>query len=637
MIEAMSVPEDGLPWPPMWRIQRDQFVAVEPDAQIEALIQLAGDQPGYWVLHQGAMAPGSQRQLLANLDSAVSLRTALNQHFLGGSALPALMVQRLPTQKAAGILFSRHPQRPDLDHIVIEGGGADEPVSRLILHRDGALAWRSDDSASLVEAMAALHDLATLLAQHYASPMAAEWVWDGDRLWVIQVMTIGSLPMPQEAWTKRSAASGGAQAISPLWYTLWARWLKAGFWRPLGVRAGWQNLSNIEPFRRQHSHLYLNSQFPRALQRWRRRRRRSDDVPPAWRESATAYSEGVSLLQRQWLTLRLALLERQLKRQQIRAPADLWLALMACDGLGEKLAALHGQLNMIWLPEWHCPEPAGLSASQVDALQALVGQKGALTHSSMAAPGLDPAWPRWSEQPPDVGALRTQLLQLPEARRRRISTLEGSGLPLMALRARLDDAVALLATRIRGIVQQMAGVLYQKRILKHPDDVFFLYFDELWQCWRGQPANRLAERLAERKVRYLTDAHSGPPDWIIDQVGYGTSTFARENRQPLLQGKSLVGGQAQGPARRLGSGWQLNQVQAGDILILDRCDPGWLPWLCLAGGVLLAHQDPLDPAASLVHALGIPAVWGVDDAMHSVVDGDMLNLDGDQGVVTPIA
>ena len=117
-------------------------------------------------------------------------------------------------------------------------------------------------------------------------------------------------------------------------------------------------------------------------------------------------------------------------------------------------------------------------------------------------------------------------------------------------------------------------------------------------------------------MRYLTDGHSGPPDWIIDQVGYGTSAFARENRQPLLRGYPLVAGAARGTVRRLGSGWQLNQVCPGDILVLDQSDAGWLPWLCLAGALVLTHRDPCDPAVALARQLQIPTIWGVDDAMH---------------------
>ncbi len=630
--DAVSLPADGLPRPLSWRISRDAFLTLTPAERV-AELQSLEQGSGYWILHQGAMAPGSQRQLLANLDSAVALQAALSQHFRQPGAVDHLTVQRLPPQQRAGVMFSRHPRRPDLDHAVVELADNHGTTERLIFHADGHLAWCSDLAAVEADLIAALAALALQLNQTISAPMALEWVWDGEQLWLIQMLSIGSLPLPREAWTRRSEASA-IQVISPLWYTLFGRWMKAGFWRPLGRKAGWQTLSNIEPFRRQHSHLYLNSQFPAALMRWRDRQRPQFDLPPAWRSSGLPVAAAVTWPRQLWLRLRLALLQRRFIRSQASPPEDVWLQLMALDQLGEKLAALYGELCLIWLPEQGDYHP-GLSESQTTLLKALAEPSATLDRVArvgrFAAAGSDPVWPRWQEQPADLVLLLEQLAQIPDCRRQRMAGLQADRQNLSILLQQVEQLRSEIASALRTLLREMAVRLHEEGWLNHPDEVFFLYFDELWQCWRGQGRPGLKKKLAERKVRYLTDAHSGPPDWIIDQVGYGSSAFAQENRQPLLYGYPLVAGQASGPVRRIGSGWQLNQVRAGDILVLDRCDPGWLPWLSLAGGLLLAHRDPLDPAVALAKALQIPAVWGVDDAMHSVVDGDPMEIDGDQG------
>lgn len=635
ILTAVAGPDDGLPRPPSWRVARDQFVALDISARTALLHSLEEGQPGYWVLHQGAMAAGSQRQLLANLDSAVSLQAALAQHFSQSGASESLLIQRLPPQRSAGVLFSQHPRRPDLDHVVVELSVEEGATGRLILHADGQLAWCSEPDSVPALLVNALADLAIVLKRVSAQPSAAEWVWDGSHLWVIQVLSIGSLPMPVDAWTRHSPAIG-VQVISPLWYTLFGRWLKAGFWRPLGQRAGWRELSNIEPFRRQHSHLYFNSQFAVALQKWRARARMDADLPPAWRREDLPTAAPVSLPARLWFRLRLARLNRALQTLSDGGNADLWLALMALDKVGTRFAALYGQLQMVWLPEQAGFLP-GLSAPQCELLVALTDKQAdpELLGERFAdlAPGNDPVWPRWSESPADMRGLLQLWQQLPQERHQRIIALQADGTPLSQLRAELDALHGQLGSKLRGLLARMAQQLHAKGRLNHPDDVYFLYFDELWQCWRGQQRPELAGKLAERKVRYLTDGHSGPPDWIIDQVGYGTSAFARENRQPLLRGYPLVAGAARGTVRRLGSGWQLNQVCPGDILVLDQSDAGWLPWLCLAGALVLTHRDPCDPAVALARQLQIPTIWGVDDAMHCVVDGDVMEIDGDQGTI----
>lgn len=658
---AVDVATDGLTRPPSWQVCRDQFIALDVPERTALLAELEQGQAGYWVLHQGAMAAGSQRQLLANLDSAVSLQAALAQHFNQPAAPACLVIQRLPPQRGAGVLFGRHPRRPDLDHIVVElsvelsveqAAGAGEEssaVGRLILHADGQLAWSnaganaSPSEADHVEQalITALAELADSLKRSYDQPSAVEWVWDGAVLWVIQVLSIGSLPRPQEAWTRHSPAIG-VQVISPLWYTLFGRWLKSGFWRPLGARAGWTELGNIEPFRRQHSHLYLNSQFIVALQGWRGNARLEADLPPAWRVQDLPAAAPVSTLKQQWLRWRLAWLKRRLRRQTKASVkhTDLWLQLMALDQLGERFAALYGQVHLLLLPEQVDFEP-GLTTGQCQQLAALATDKKAGQATELAkqfadlAPGHDPAWPRWSESPADMQQLLELWQALPDDRRERIAALQADSHPLALLRAEVDELLAQIGSALRQLLRQMAVQLHAKGRLNHPDDIFFLYFDELWQCWRGETTRAgLATKLAERKVRYLTDGHSGPPDWVIDQVGYGTSAFAQKNRQPLLRGYPLVEGNFTAAVRRLESGWQLNQIKAGDILILDRCDPGWLPWLCVAGAVVLTHRDQQDPAVALARQLQIPAIWGVDDAMHSVVDGDVMTVEGGQGALS---
>ena len=631
--EPLVHPDDGLPRPPSWQVRAADFLALDRAGRLQALSDLPGDdRPGYWILHQGAMAPGSQRQLLVNLDSALALQAALEQRFSQPGAPATLVIQWLPPQQAAGVLFSRHPRRPDLDQMVVELGEG-QGTERLIFHPDGSLAWQSqaDTDPVLVRALAALGRQLNAVAD---TPRAVEWVWDGAQLWLIQMLSIGSLPSPREAWTRHSTATA-VQVVTPLWYTLWGRWLKAGFWRPLGRRAGWRELANIEPFRRQHSHLYLNSQFPAALIRWRGVRRRDQDLPPAWRPAGLPTAATLPRWRYIWWQWQIRRLRRRLDRALSHPLEDRWLQLMALDQMGQQLESLLASIEILRLPEQ--PGSRALLPGEIAVLKALAEPAPDLPALAHASAGQDPVWPRWHERPADLQPLLAGFAALTPPQRQQLARLEAPTDPCSRTLDALHALRRTLGAALRGLLVAMAGDLHQQQQLHHPDDIFFLYFDELWQCWRGQARSGLRDKLADRKVRYLTDAHSGPPDWIIDQVGYGSSAFARENRQPLLRGAGLVPGQVSAPVRRLVSGWQLNQLQPGDIIVLNRCEPGWLPWLALAGGLVMTHQDDRDPAPALARSLAIPAIVGVQDALHSVVDGDPMTLDGHAGTLSPVA
>ena len=316
---------------------------------------------------------------------------------------------------------------------------------------------------------------------------------------------------------------------------------------------------------------------------------------------------------------------------------------MALDRLGESLAAVEGRLAYQRAPGIAAD---GLADRQVAALlrdlPALVA--GQITpdtlidrHGSLAA-GADPVWPRFAERGQDLQALLASPAAQPAAIIERVASAASQpvhGWP--GLRGRAAALRRRLGGALRAVLRQMARHLVARQLLKHPDDVFFLYFDELWQCWQGQQRPGLGELIGERKVRYLSDAHAGPADWILDQVGYGASALGQSSNRDLVRGYALVSGQVQGRVQRLLSGWQLNQVQPGDVLVLDQCDPGWLPWLLGASALVISHRDGSDPAVWLARAAGIPAIWGVIDATHSLVDGSEVSLNADQGQVSVLS
>ncbi|MBQ0755370.1 MAG: pyruvate, phosphate dikinase [Gammaproteobacteria bacterium] len=655
----------SLPLAPCWRVPREHVLAVTTEALVSELSALAGGDSHYWVLQQGPLAPGSKRQSLLNLDSDTALAAALNQTFRRDNGPESLIFQCMPPQKAAGVLFTRHPMRPDLDHIVIEGclAGSDAQ-QRVILHADGQLAWRSEGSEVFLDevSLLAFHELTQALHDSYGEARAAEWIWDGQRLWMVQALPIGTLPMPSEVWTRRAGLGFSPQAISPLWYTMLGRWLKEGFWRSLGRRVGWQELSNIEPYRRQHSYLYGNGRFFKALQSWQKSAFLWWALPPAWRASRPQGPQEQSKnnrsepLSRAMTAVKLGWLRLKVRgvAEVTEAPSadDLWLELIRLDRLGEKLAGLEGHLGYVIAPavasRGSKPTLHSLGQRTVEMLAVLpavsrreISWDQFVRRFGGQSAGADPSFPRLREGGHDAQLLKDIVESLSEARLSalaRFSTIKRSRFDWLSLRGQAADLRYDIASRLRRVLQQMSQRLVALRLIKHPDDIYFLYFDELWQAWQGQAQARrqLETLLGERKVRYLSDSHAGPPDWIIDSVGYGTSPLGQRASHDTVNGYGLVEGEACGRVLRVGSGWQLNQVQPGAILVLDQSDAGWLPWLASAAGLVLAHRDPLDPAAILACALGIPTVWGVDDAMHCLADGAQVSLNGSSGDLVQI-
>ena len=104
---------------------------------------------------------------------------------------------------------------------------------------------------------------------------------------------------------------------------------------------------------------------------------------------------------------------------------------------------------------------------------------------------------------------------------------------------------------------------------------------------------------------------------------------------PLPEGHRLEGWAAS-PGRRRGRARVVTgpegRFDRGEVLVAEATDASWSPLFVRAGAVVVERGGPLSHAAILARELGLPAVLKLPGAT-GVLDGRMVSVDGDQGVV----
>ena len=81
---------------------------------------------------------------------------------------------------------------------------------------------------------------------------------------------------------------------------------------------------------------------------------------------------------------------------------------------------------------------------------------------------------------------------------------------------------------------------------------------------------------------------------------------------------------------------QMDQFQAGDVLVADMTDPDWEPIMKLASAIVTNRGGRTCHAAIIARELGIPAVVGTGDATILLRDGQEVTVscaEGDNGFV----
>ncbi|MCX6053329.1 MAG: PEP-utilizing enzyme [Chloroflexi bacterium] len=75
------------------------------------------------------------------------------------------------------------------------------------------------------------------------------------------------------------------------------------------------------------------------------------------------------------------------------------------------------------------------------------------------------------------------------------------------------------------------------------------------------------------------------------------------------------------------------QLLPGEILVAQVTDPGWTPLFINAKGIILEIGGALQHGAVVAREYGIPCVSGLDDATSKLKDGQLVEVDGSNGIV----
>ena len=77
-------------------------------------------------------------------------------------------------------------------------------------------------------------------------------------------------------------------------------------------------------------------------------------------------------------------------------------------------------------------------------------------------------------------------------------------------------------------------------------------------------------------------------------------------------------------------------LEAGEILVAERTDPGWVMLFPAASGLLVERGSLLSHSAIVARELGLPAVVAIDGLTSWLESGDEVELDGRTGDVRRI-
>ena len=200
--------------------------------------------------------------------------------------------------------------------------------------------------------------------------------------------------------------------------------------------------------------------------------------------------------------------------------------------------------------------------------------------------------------------------------------------------------------QIRRLALEFGRRLAEAGTLETMDDVFYLTGEELLE---GGAAVSLQERVQVRRVEMIHFSRVTPPPMLGTRPPFeladggpilraimkadGTAPAGSNSSAQELKGQAGSPGVARGTARVICTLAEAGKLQRGDVLVARMTMPPWTPLFATAAAVVTDTGGVLSHCAVVAREYGIPAVVGTGRATKTFHDGQLLEVDGEAGIV----
>jgi pyruvate,water dikinase len=187
---------------------------------------------------------------------------------------------------------------------------------------------------------------------------------------------------------------------------------------------------------------------------------------------------------------------------------------------------------------------------------------------------------------------------------------------------------------MRKLLIGLGKRLSDEGILNKNDDIFFLKIKEIAPIVHGKTDFNINQVIEDRRAEYDRNCSVTPPGIVIGKFDLDNYIPAKiDEDAEILNGFGVSPGKATGRARVILRADTQEQLLAGEILVAPFTDPGWTPYFVPAAAIVMDEGGTISHGSIVAREYGIPAVVNVGDGTKIIKTGQMIEVDGDNGVV----
>jgi len=204
--------------------------------------------------------------------------------------------------------------------------------------------------------------------------------------------------------------------------------------------------------------------------------------------------------------------------------------------------------------------------------------------------------------------------------------------------------IGLAYTLIRQMLRELGDRFTKHQVIATANDIFWLTQEEVESIATRLDSEQFAESLTEkipgRKAEHRAAQRANPPMALPQMKILGFDLMSlkdkrgRRNKGNVIKGVAASPGNATGTARVLHSPEDFSQMRPGDVLVAPITTPAWTPLFAMASAIVTDVGGPLSHGSIVAREYGIPAVLGTGVATRRVQNGQIITVDGSEGIVS---
>jgi len=184
---------------------------------------------------------------------------------------------------------------------------------------------------------------------------------------------------------------------------------------------------------------------------------------------------------------------------------------------------------------------------------------------------------------------------------------------------------------LRKFLLAISAEMIKKELISEPDDVHFLRFQELFSFAETEDA-AFYQPLIEKNKKFFRSFRNFKNPNEIRQMKIEVSV-QEDQKSDTFQGIPGSHGHAIGRAIVVESVYDADKIEKGDILVTKFTDPGWTVYFAKISGLITESGGILSHGAVVSREYGIPAIFGIKNVTKRIKTGDMLEMDGEHGII----